>query len=363
MSDIKPHLDLDQLRERIDRIDEQLIEAISERARLVVEVGRLKRTENTPVYVPHREQEVLNKVLKRNRGPLSNRTIEAIYRELMSGSFAIERGMSVAYLGPEGSFSHMAATRQFGSSVTFSDLHTIEGVFEEVAKKHVDYGLVPYENSIGGSITDTLNAFLTYEVTIYSEALIEVSHCLLANCDVNDVQVVYSKPQVFDQCRRWLLNRYPRAELIPTASSADAVRRAANEPHAAAIGSELAGEIYQVNRLFEKIQDKPNNITRFLVISTEQARPSEDDKTTIMFVTAHKPGALVDVLSVFRDRQVNLSHIDKRPSGRTNWEYTFFIDCEAHREEPHMKAAIEEATSHCRELLVLGSYPRARRVL
>lgn len=354
---------LEDLRRRIDQIDQQLVQALSERAALVVEVGNLKRSGNVPIYAPHREQEVLRRVLDRNRGPLSDRTIEAIYRELMSGSFALERGIAVGYLGPEGSFSHMAATRQFGCSVEFHDLHTIEGVFEEVAKKHVNYGLVPYENSIGGGITDTLNAFLESVVTIYTEALIEVSHCFLSNSDPQQVQNIYSKPQIVEQCRRWLATRYPHIRPVATASSAEAVRRAAVEPGAAAIGSELAGEIYGVQRLFEKIQDKPNNITRFLVIGTEQALPSGDDKTTLMFVTAHKPGALVDVLAVFRDRQINLSHIDKRPSGRTNWEYTFFIDCEAHQDQPHMQAAIEEASAHCRFLQVLGSYPRATRVL
>jgi chorismate mutase/prephenate dehydratase len=281
----------------------------------------------------------------------------------MSGSFALERGLSVAFLGPEGSFSHMAATRHFGSSVTFSDIRSIDAVFEEVAKRHVNYGLVPYENSIGGGITDTLVAFQSNDVKIYSEAMIEISHCLLTNCEPDEIEKIYSKPQIFEQCHRWLADRYPQAQLIPTASSAAAVRQASQESRAAAIGSELAGEIYGVGRLYEKIQDHPNNITRFLVIGTESALPTGQDKTTLMFVTAHKPGALVDVLTVFRDRDINLSHIDKRPSGRENWEYTFFIDCEAHQDEASMRAAIEDAKSHCLSLKVLGSYPQATRVL
>lgn len=354
---------LQELRQRINEIDQQLIRALSERAELVVKVGEVKRSDDTPIYAPHREQEVLRRVLAQNPGPLSDRTVEAIYRELMSGSFALELGLSVGFLGPEGSFSHMAAQRHFGSSVEFSDLHTIEGVFEEVAKKHVNYGLVPYENSIGGGITDTLVAFQSYDVRIYAEAMIEISHCLLANCEVGDITVIYSKPQIFDQCRRWLANRFPQVRLIAAASSAEAVQMAANEPQAAAIGSELAGEIYGVNRIYEKIHDNPNNITRFLVIGTGSALPTGDDKTTLMFVTAHKPGALVDVLTVFRDRDINLSHIDKRPSGRTNWEYTFFIDCDTHEDDENMKAAIADAKTHCLSLQVLGSYPRAVRVL
>lgn len=354
---------LQPLRERIDHLDRELVRILSERARIVVEVGNVKRGSGSPTYAPHREQAVIRRAIEMNQGPLSARTIEAIFRELMSGSFTLELPLRVGYLGPAGSFSHMAAVRQFGSSIEFGDLHTIDGVFEEVAGGRMNYGLVPYENSIGGAVTDTLDAFQSHEVTIYTEALIEVNQMLLANCAPNEIQRICSKPQIFDQCRRWLNNRYPGVELIPMASSAAAVQRAASEPGTAAIGSTLAGEIYGVNTIFESIQDKPNNITRFLVIGREHAEPSGDDKTTIMFTTAHKPGALVDVLAVFRDASINLSHIDKRPSGRTNWEYTFFIDADAHQRDANMQRAIEEARSHCGLLKVLGSYPRARRIL
>ena len=354
---------LRELRERIDQVDRGLIELLSERARIVAEVGRSKRESGYPIYAPHREQQVLERVLRANPGPLPDRTIEAIYRELMSGSFMLEMPLRVGYLGPPGSFSHVAATRHFGSSVEFDDLHEIEHVFEEVAAKRCHYGLVPYENSIGGGITDTLDAFQSHEVTIYAEAMIEVRQTLLANCAPKEITRIYSKPQVFAQCRRWLAGQYPGVEQVPTLSSSRAVQQAAGEPGAAAIGSTLAGEIYGVKPLFEQIQDKANNITRFLIIGRESAQPTGEDKTSIMFVTAHKPGALVDVLGVFRDAEVNLSHIDKRPSGRTNWEYTFFIDGDRHRDDPAMAKAIEEARGHCLSLKVLGSYPRAARIL
>jgi len=256
--------------------------------------------------------------------------------------------------------------RHFGSSVEFDDLHEIEHVFEEVQAGRCHYGLVPYENSIGGGITDTLDAFRGAEVTICAEALIDVAQALLANGPPNAITRIYSKPQIFSQCRQWLRNHYPEAELIPMASSSSAVRHAAAEPPdagAAAIGSALAGEIYGVKPLFTSIQDKPNNITRFLIIGRQASEPTGDDKTTIMFATAHKPGALVDVLGVFRDASINLSHIDKRPSGRENWQYTFFIDCDAHTCEAAMAKSIEAARAHCVSLKVLGSYPRAERVL
>ncbi|MHC4108285.1 MAG: prephenate dehydratase [Planctomycetota bacterium] len=355
--------ELESLRRRIDEVDERLVELLSERAEIVVRIGATKRDSGAPIYAPHREQAVLAKAITANPGPLSARTIEAIYRELMSGSFSLELPLRVGYLGPPGSFSHIAAVRHFGSSVECADLHAIAGVFEEVAAGHCHYGLVPYENSIGGGVTDTLDSFREHEVTIYAEALIEVNHTFLANCAPNDVERIYSKREVLGQCRRWLGRQYPNADLIETDSSATAVRHAAEEAHAAAIGSTLAGEIYGAKPLFENVQDRPNNITRFLVIGREEAEPTGSDKTTLMFVTADRPGALVDVLGVFRDASINLSHIDKRPSGRTNWEYTFFIDCEAHRHDATMAAAIKDARRHCVSLKVLGSYPRARRIL
>ena len=355
--------DLPALRRQIDEIDRKLVQIVSDRARIVVQIGKAKRGDGTPIYAPHREKEVLARAIANNPGPLSDRTIEAIYRELMSGSFSLELPLRVGYLGPQGSFSHVAAIRHFGSSVECDDLHEIDHVFEEVQAKRCHYGLVPYENSIGGGITDTLDAFQLFDVTIYAEALIDVSQTLLANCQPNEIERIYSKPQIFSQCRQWLSKHYPEAELISMASSSAAVRHTANERNAAAIGSELAGEIYGVKPLFEHIEDKPNNVTRFLIIATEAALPTGEDKTSIMFVTAHKPGALVDVLGVFRDASINLSHIDKRPSGRSNWEYTFFIDCDAHRSDENMAAAIEEAHSHCVSLKVLGSYPRAQRIL
>lgn len=364
--------DLDALRIHIDDVDRRLVELLSERARIVVDIGQRKRGDGTPIYAPHRERQVIERALAANPGPLSARTIEAIYRELMSGSFSLELPLRVAYLGPPGSFSHVAAARHFGSSVEHADLPEIEAVFEEIARGHCHYGLVPYENSIGGSVTDTLDAFVTYgsqaaaPMSIYAEALIEVSQTLLSNAPADRIEVIYSKPQAFAQCRRWLSRELPDAKQVAMPSTSAAAQRAADESNAAAIGSTLAGEIYGLKARFEHIEDNPNNITRFLIIGREAAKPTGDDKTTLMFATSHKPGALVDVLAVFRDAPgggINLSHIDKRPSGRTNWEYTFFIDGDAHRDDPVMARAIEDARQHCLALYVLGSYPRAQRVL
>jgi chorismate mutase/prephenate dehydratase len=367
---------LQALRRKIDAIDDRLVRLLNERASLVVEVGKTKRAQGIPIYAPHREAEVLRKVLSANEGPLPDRTIEGVYRELMSGSFALEHPLRIGYLGPPGSHSHAAAVKQFGASVDYENLHEIGGVFTEVRRGHVNYGLVPIENSLGGGIVETLDAFKAnaHQLSIYGEVQITVHHALLANCEPRQVRRIHSKPEIFQQCRNWLSTQYPGVELMPAASSSRAAQTAADEcrkaqeigaePGSAAIGTTLAGQLYGLSILFPRIEDDPNNVTRFVIIARQQARPTGDDKTSIMFVTEDKPGALASVLGDFQAAGINLSHIDKRPRGRgENWAYTFFIDALGHREDAEMATAIERARAHCRELLVLGSYPRSRRIL
>jgi chorismate mutase/prephenate dehydratase len=366
---------LDDLRRRINAIDAQLVPLLNERASLVVQVGKVKRGSGIPVYAPHREAEVLRRAIEANKGPLSDRTIEGIYRELMSGSFQLEQPLRIGYLGPAGSYSHQAAIKHFGSSVAFEDLHEIRGVFTEVERGHVHYGLVPIENSTGGGIAETLDAFreVAHKIVVYAEVQLAVHHALLANCEPSKVRRIHSKPEAFSQCRMWLATQYPRAELIAAPSTSRAVqtaleedqmaRKIGAEPGSAAIASALAGELYGLKVAFPRVEDNPSNVTRFLIISRQRARPSGDDKTAIMFNTADKPGALVEVLSVFDRAAVNLTHIDKRPSGRVNWEYTFFVDAQGHVDDDPLKSAVDQARAHCRELTVLGSFPRSRRIL
>lgn len=366
---------LNDLRLKIDALDTQLVKLLNDRAKLVVKVGNRKRKENTPIYAPHREAEVLGRALRINRGPLPDRTIEGVFRELMSGSFALEHPLRIGYLGPKGSYSHLAAVKQFGSSVSFEDLHEIAGVATEVRRGHVHYGLVPIENSTGGGITETLSALQANagHIQVYAEVQIAIHHALLSNCEPSEIRRIHSKPEVFSQCRTWLATQYPKAELIAAPSSSRAVQTAVEEnrvaesigapPGTAAIGSTLAGQLYGLGALFEEIEDNPNNITRFYVIGRQKAKRSGDDKTAIMFNTADIPGALVSVLRVFEDAGINLTHIDKRPSGRENWQYTFFVDAQGHRDDPGMKTALKQAEKHCRELIVLGSFPRSTRIL
>lgn len=362
---------LAEQRARIDSIDRQLVALLNERASVVVEIGKLKRSHDVPIYAPHREAEVLQRAMDANAGPLPDRTIEGVFRELMSGSFALEQPLRIGYLGPPGSFSHGAAVAHFGSSVSFEDLHDIEGVFTEVRRGHVDYGLVPIENSTGGAITEALDAFRDArgEVHIYAEVAMTIRHSLLSNNQPRDVRRIHSKPEAFAQCRKWIATQYPQAELVPAPSSSHAIRAVAEsfrqDPSCgeAAIGSALAGQLYGVKVLFGDIEDNPNNITRFFVIARQRAERSGDDKTTVMFATLNEPGALANVLKTFADAGINLTHIDKRPSGRENWNYTFFVDAQGHREDPILAQTLRLLEHRCQELHVLGSFPRARRIL
>ena len=363
--------ELSALRARIDDLDAKIVALLNERAQVVSDVGRVKRDDGTPIYAPHREAAVLSKVLGQNAGPLPERTLEAIYRELMSGSFAIEQPLRIGYLGPPGSFSHVAAMAHFGASVEFGDTGTIAGVFDEVRRGRADYGLAPIENSTGGSIAETLDAFKDGEdkVRVYAEALVTIRHNLLSNCAAGTIKRVYSKPEIFLQCRKFLSAEMPEAQLIPSASSSRAAQEAFEAAQAdpqcgaAAIGSSLAGRLYGLNTLYEDVEDNPNNITRFLIISRQEAEVSGKDKTSILFTTAHTPGSLVRVLQCFDRGGINLAHIDKRPSGRENWKYSFYIEAEGHRSDPRMVDAIELARRDCESLSVLGSYPAAQRIL
>ncbi|QNN22148.1 prephenate dehydratase [Planctomycetales bacterium ZRK34] len=352
------------LRQRIDTLDEQLVRLLNERARVVVEIGEIKRAHGVaPIYAPDREQVVLDRIRSANAGPLPDTCLEAIWRELMSGSFALERHLKIAYLGPAGSFSHLAARRQFGACVEYQALDSISAVFRAVESGQVDLGLVPIENSTGGGIHESFDCFMHTTARICAEALIPIHHHLLSQSEDADIKQVCSRPEIFEQCRRWLGEHLRHTEHVATTSSAAAAELAAKDPHIAAIGSSLAAEIYKLPVRHETIEDNPSNITRFFVIGNQASRSTGDDKTAILFTTQHKPGTLASVIDVFSERGVNLTHIDKRPSQRVNWEYYFFIDCEGHATESPVREALAAVREHCMHLTVLGSFPRARNVL
>ncbi len=356
-------MSLDELRKRIDELDYQLVKLLNERARVVVDIGKLKNKTDKPVYAPDREKDVFARIIKANEGPLPDRCLTAIWRELMSGSFVLERPLRIGYLGPAGSFSHNAAMLKFGQSVEYEPLADIASIFGEVSKGHCDLGLAPVENTMGGGVIETLDALIDSDVKVCAEVLMAIHHNLLSNCSLQEVEKIYSKPEVFVQCRNWLSATFKEAQTIPVASTAKAAQLAAEEPKAAAIGSSVAAELYGLRNICENIEDIANNVTRFLVISQEDARPTGEDKTSILFSTAHKAGALSDVLDMFKRYGINLTNIESRPSRKREWEYYFFVDFLGHRTEKHVQEGLQESRKHCLQLSILGSFPRATGLL
>ena len=349
------------LRRRIDTLDKQIVELLNSRAEVVVDIGKFKRDRKTAVYSPQREHAVLQHIARLNHGPLPQRALQAIYREVMSGSYVLEEPLRIAYLGPEGTFSHQAAVRKFGSSVEYLPMPSIQAIFEEVARRHCTLGVVPIENTLGGGVVDTLDCFAHFHVPICAEVLLEVHHNLLAKCAASRVKRIYSRPEAFAQCREWLASQFGGIEQIPMGSSARAAQLAAGEAGAAALGSELAAKVYGLRSLFKNVEDNPHNMTRFLVLSNSPTGPTGADRTALIFTTRHKSGALVEVLNVLSRHKVNLSSIDSRPTRRRSWAYYFFIEAEGHIDDPTVAKAVEKAREHCGELHVLGSFPRATR--
>ena len=356
-------MSLEKLRKQINELDHRLVQLLNERAQVVIEIGKLKNKTGKPIYSPDREKQVFTRIAEANQGPLPDRCLVAIWRELMSGSFALERPLRIGYLGPGGSFSHTAAMLKFGQSVEYEPLADIISIFDEASKGHCDLGLAPIENTTGGGVIETLDALIDSDVKICAEVLMAIHHSLLANCPLNQIEKIYSKPEIFAQCRNWLSATFKEAQTIPVASSAKAAQLAAEEPKAAAIGSSVAAELYGLRVICENIEDNTNNITRFLVISREDAKPTGEDKTAILFSTAHKAGALADVLEVFKRYNINLTNIESRPSKKRQWEYYFFVDFVGHRTDKQVQDGLEEARKYCLQLSVLGSFPRATELL
>lgn len=351
---------LRSLRSQIDKLDLQILKLISTRAGLAAEIGRVKNDHSNEVFSPAREEEVFLNVLENNKGPLNDETIRAVFREIMSGSRALQKVLKVAYLGPDYSFSHLAAVERFGQSVEFIRVGSIAAVFEEVNRGHADFGVVPLENSTDGRVADTLDMFMRLpQLKICAEVRLRVHHNLLANCEQSEIRRVYSKPQALSQCRNWLSKNVPHASLHEVASTATAAELAQREPGAAAVASRQAAVRYGLRMLFTDIEDSPYNETRFAVIGAQEAARTGHDKTAVMFRIPHSPGALVDALNVFKQNKLNLTWIESFPAKSAKAEYVFFADFEGHAEDLKVKKALATLQEDCEELTMLGSYPMA----
>lgn len=352
--------ELDKLRAGIDRIDDEVLRLLSERARLAQRVGEIKHGN---LYRPEREAQVLRRIAALNAGPLPEAAVRAIFREIMSACLALEQPLKVAYFGPAGTFTESAAKKHFGSAPSFIPFLTIDDVFRAVEAGQADYGVVPIENSTEGSVGRTLDQMLISPLMVCGEVNLRIHQNLMSRAESLDgVKKLYSHAQSLAQCHEWLNRNLPNLPRVPVASNAEAARLAAEDAESCAIAGEAAARLYDLNILAANIEDDPNNTTRFVVLATHDAGPSGNDKTSFVCSAQNKPGAVHDLLTPLKEHGVSMSRFESRPArgfGNSRWEYVFFIDIEGHRNEPHVRAAFEDLKNCVGFLKELGSYPRA----
>jgi len=350
-------MDLTPLRKKIDALDAKIIELLNDRAAITLSIGQEKIKNKKPIYAPEREQDVLKRIKSLNGGPIKNEAVEAIYREIMSASLALEKPLRIAYMGPEATFSHLASLKKFGSSVGHVACDNVAEVFSKVESGDCDYGVVPIENSIEGVVTHTMDLLVESDLKICSQVLLDVTHHLMSKVAMSKVKEVYSHPQVLGQCRQWLMKNMPKAHLIPVVSTTKAAQMVVNKKNAACIASQVAASLYGLTILKKNIQDSAHNITRFLVISTMDVPPTGSDRTSLVFSIKDKVGALHAMLTPFMRNQINLTKIESRPSKKKAWDYYFFVDCEGHQSDAKVARALAQLEGMCKFLKILGSYP------
>jgi chorismate mutase/prephenate dehydratase len=349
---------LTKLREEIDRLDRDIQNLIGDRARLASEVAEVKKVSEGigAFYRPEREAKILREIVKRNDNLLKDKDVAHIFREIMSACLALEQPLSIAYLGPEGTFTQEAALKHFGHAVSTLDCGNVDEIFSQVEKGNADYGVVPIENSSNGGTVDML---YTQRLKICGEVEISIKHQLMMDDQSQEIKTIYAHQQALDQCQRWLSNHYPNVSLKAVASNALAARIVMNEKNAAAIASEAALSLYDLERVAKNIEDKTGNVTRFLVLAKDDVPESGNDKTSLLVVTKHESGALVDVLEPFKSHGVNMLQLARHPIPGVKWEYLFLIDIEGHKNENKVKKALEKVSKRVVKVHVLGSYPVA----
>ncbi len=348
---------LTAIRQKIDALDDQLIALLNDRAELVHQVGEIKKKDGLEIYAPEREESLLQGLVAKSRGRLPEKSIRAIYREVMSAALALEQDLGIAYLGPEGTWTHQAAISKFGHSVRYVSQTSFSDVFNQVARRIADYGVVPIENSTEGAVNHTLDLFADSPLKICAQVLLRIENALMANGPREEIKRLYSHPQVFGQCRTWLRENFPDADQIEVSSTTRAAQIASQECNAAALGGKLAADLYGLTVLEASVQDSATNTTRFLVLGHKTCPPTGKDRTSIMFSVRDKPGSLYYALTPFNSFNINLSKIESRPSKRKDWEYFFFVDIKGHCEDPDLLKALSELKEHCSFMKILGSYP------
>jgi chorismate mutase/prephenate dehydratase len=353
-------MSIDDIRKEIDRIDKELVELLNKRAECAQEVGKLKKTNTESIFAPEREIQVLSRVLSHNSGPLADKTVAAVYREIISACRALEKPITVAYFGQAGSYTHIASIQRFGDSTGFIPAETIPDVFNIVERKEANYGTVPVENSTEGIVSHTLDMFLLSDLRICAEIFAPISHNLLsAGTELSTIKRVYSMPQAIAQCRNWLRMHLPGVEVLEVSSTAKAAQLCQGFPSSAAVASDLAAREYGLNIVADAIEDNPHNRTRFLVIGYSKPNPSGKDKTSIVFSVPHRSGSLYKAISIFDSENINMTMIESRPTKQMPWEYVFFIDIQGHEKDEPVQRALSKLGGEALFVRVLGSYPEA----
>jgi chorismate mutase/prephenate dehydratase len=357
---MEPEVRIKSLRQKIDSIDGQILALLNERAKLALDVGRVKSGSRMDPYNPQREGEILKRLESENPGPFPGRAISLVFREIISACRSLEAELTVAYLGPPATHTHLACIERFGSSGRALPKESIQEIFEAVEKEKVNFGVVPVENSTEGVVNRTLDMFIDSGVKICGEVLLRISHDLLSQSGKReDVEKIYSHPQALAQCRRWLNRNLPHAELAEAVSTAKAAQTAAGEPKAAAIASSFASHLYGLKVIESRIEDYPHNYTRFWVLGRQIGERTGKDKTSVLFSISHSPGSLHQVLRPFSEKSINLTKIESRPIKDQPWEYVFFLDFEGHITDLHIQEGLTELKKNVLFLKVLGSYPRS----
>ncbi len=352
---------LDGLRVRIDQLDTEILQLISERASVAQRVAQVKQAADSKAvfYRPEREAQVLRAIMAKNDGPLDDEEMARLFREIMSACLALEQPVRVAFLGPEGTFTQQAALKHFGHSAVCVPMNAIDEVFREVAAGAVNYGVVPVENSSEGVVNHTLDTFINSNLKICGEVVLRIHHHLLCSDQTRKEKItrVYSHAQSLAQCRKWLDAHWPMVEKVAVSSNAEAARRVKGEWNSAAIAGDMAAELYGLTKMAEKIEDEPDNSTRFLIISNESVPPSGHDKTSIVVSMRNKPGSLHRLLAPFHCYDIDLTRIETRPAQGGVWSYVFFIDFSGHQDDPKVQYVLREVEEMAAELKILGSYP------
>jgi len=352
-------MSLEKLRQKIDAIDGKIVRLLNARAREVKEVNAVKKGRAINTFSAEREEQVLRRVkhLSKASSELVPEDIASVFGEIISVCRGLQADLKIAYFGPKGTFTHMAAIKKFGKKPDYLPFDTISDVFDAVERGQADYGVVPVENSTDGVVSHTLDMFFTSQLKVCSQVTISVSQCLMSNVALKSIKKVYSKQIVFGQCRKWLSANLGFARLVDCISTAKAAQIVSQEKNSACIGNKILAQMYGLKVLQTSIEDSPYNYTRFLVIAKNDSLPSGKDKTSVLLAIKDKVGALHDVLNAFKNGKINLTKIESRPSKEKPWEYRFFIDFEGHRQDAHIQKALGALEKECTFVKILGSYP------